>query len=124
MPIAAQVAWLLILAIPVASICWTLTHEEVFREAREYCQDRSKTCHALYKRKFFYALTCEYCLSHYVSAAFLWITRFQMLVEGWRGYVIAGFSLVWIANCYMSLYGRLRLGIKSERIEIARKEEP
>lgn len=123
MTLTEQFGWLLILAIPVACICWTLTHEEVFREAREYCQDRSKTCRRIYQRKFFYALTCEYCMSHYVSAAMLAITRFQLLLDGWRGYFIALFALVWIANCYMSLYGRLRLDIKAERIDIALKGE-
>jgi hypothetical protein len=32
--------------------------------------------------------------------------------------MIAGFSLVWIANLYMSLFGRLRLAITSERQDI------
>jgi len=36
----------------------------------------------------------------------------------WRGYVIAGFSTVWVANLYMSLFGRLRLAITSERQDI------
>src|SRR6478609_7908745 len=30
----AQVAWLLILAIPISCVAWTVTHEEVFREPR------------------------------------------------------------------------------------------
>ena len=30
---------------------------------------------------------------------------------------------MWVANHYMSLFGRLRLGIKSERIEVSIKEE-
>jgi hypothetical protein len=36
--------------------------------------------------------------------------------------VIAGFSLVWIANIYMSFFGRLRLDIREERIQIAAAE--
>ena len=32
--------------------------------------------------------------------------------------VFAGFSIVWIANLYMSLFGRLRLAITSERQDI------
>ncbi|EOR92809.1 hypothetical protein ADIARSV_4091 [Arcticibacter svalbardensis MN12-7] len=40
----------------------------------------------------------------------------------WRGYIIAGFALVWIANQYMSLYGYLRIDLKKEKI-IAKKEE-
>lgn len=32
----------------------------------------------------------------------------------WRGYIIAGFALVWIANLYMSLYNLLRVDIKKD----------
>ena len=37
-----QVAWLLILPIPIASISWTVTHEEILRELRDYCTGRSQ----------------------------------------------------------------------------------
>ena len=40
-----------------------------------------------------------------------------MLYDDWRGYLIAGFSLVWVANVYMSLYSRLRMDIKTETLE-------
>jgi len=53
-----------------------------------------------------------------LAYVFLTITRYKLLLEDWRGYLIAGFSPVWIANQYMSLYGRLRLDIKRERVEI------
>jgi hypothetical protein len=111
------------LAIPVASIAWTVTHEEVFREPRDYCVEKSKCEQSLVKRKFFYLFTCEYCFSHYVTVFFLFITDFQLLFDGWRGYLIAGFSLVWIANMYMSLFGRLRIDLKSEKLEAKLKEE-
>ena len=111
------------LAIPVACVAWTVTHEEVFREPREYCVDRSKNCRRWYERKFFYLFTCEYCFSHYVAALFLLITRYKLLFEDWRGYLIAGFALVWVANQYMSLYNRLRLDIKGEKIEHEIKED-
>lgn len=29
-PVGLQFAWLLVLAIPVACVAWTVTHEEVF----------------------------------------------------------------------------------------------
>ena len=45
-----------------------------------------------------------------------------MLYDNWIGYVISFFSLVWIANIYMSLYNRVRLDMKSERIEAKIKE--
>jgi hypothetical protein len=123
MSLATQVVWLVILAIPIASVAWTITHEEVFREAREYCQDRSKNCNQLLKRKFFYVFTCEYCLSHWVALFFLLLTGYRLLLDDLRGLVIALFALVWVANIYMSIFGRLRLGIKSERKEIEIKEE-
>lgn len=116
--IGTQIFTLFVLAIPIACIAWTVTHEEVFREPREWCAKKSKTCRGLLARKFFYLFTCEYCFSHYITLFFLWMTRFKLLYPDWRGYVIAGFSLVWLANAYMSLFGRLRLDIKQTRQEI------
>ena len=118
-----QILELFLLAIPVACVAWTVTHEEVFREPREYCQRRSQDCRRWYERKFFYLFICEYCFSHYIAAGFLIITRFKLLFPDWRGYLIAFFSLVWIANQYMSVYNRLRLDIKTERLEGEIKEE-
>src|SRR5262245_2206503 len=44
--------------------------------------------------------TCEYCFSHYVTLFLLLITGYKLLYENWRGYLIAGFALVWMANLY------------------------
>jgi len=44
------------------------------------------------------------------------------LYADWRGYVIAFFSLVWIANIYMGIYTKIKIDIKKERVEIAEKE--
>lgn len=118
-----QILELFVIAIPIASVAWTVTHEEVFREPREWCTDRSKNCQKLVQRKFFYLFTCEYCFSHYVTAAFLVITRFQLMFTDWRGYLLAEFALVWIANLYMSIFGRVRLDMKLERVEIEAKEK-
>lgn len=118
-----QIIELFLIAIPVACVAWTVTHEEVFREPREYCQRRSQNCRRWYERKFFYLFTCEYCFSHYIVAIFLAITRFKLLFMDWRGYLLSLFALVWIANQYMSVYNRLRLDIKSERLEGEIKEE-
>ena len=122
-PTSEQIIDLFILAIPVASISWTVTHEEVFREPREWCAKHSKVCRKLSERKFFYLFTCEYCFSHYVAALFLIITGYKLLFDDWRGYLIAGFSLVWVANFYMNVFGRVRLDIKRERIEIETREK-
>src|ERR1700748_60069 len=110
-----QFAMLLLLALPVACASWTVTHEEVFREPREFCKERSQKASILPTRKFFYLFTCEYCFSHYVAALALWLFHFQLVFAGWRGYLVAWFSLVWIANVYMSLFNRVRLDLKSQK---------
>lgn len=122
MSLGVQVGWLFVLAIPIACISWTVTHEEVFREPREWCLQRSKSCRRLFQRKFFYLFTCEYCFSHWVTAAMLVLTRYHLLFDDWRGYLIAEFSLVWVANVYMGLYGELRLEIRQDRQAIAEAE--
>jgi hypothetical protein len=119
----AQVVWLFVLALPVASIAWTITHEEIFREPREWAEDRSRTAGSVLARKFFYICTCEYCFSHYVSAIFIAFTGFQLLLDDWRGYAVAWLAVVAVANLYMSLYGRLRVDIKSEGLEAKVKEQ-
>lgn len=122
MDLLTQIVWLFVLALPVACIAWTVTHEEIFREPREYCLKKSESCKAIAKRKFFYVFTCEYCFSHYVTIIILLITQYKLLMNNWAGYVLAGFSIVWIANFYMSIYAFIRIDIKKERI-ITKKEE-
>ena len=123
MSLLTQVAWLFVLAIPIACIAWTVTHEEIFRELREICVRRSKNGKTVLERKFFYLFTCEYCFSHYVTIGALILTRYHLLFDDWRGYLIAGFALVWIANVYMSLFFHLRTDIKAEKVEIELKEK-
>lgn len=118
MEISMQVLWLFVLALPIACISWTVTHEEIFREPRDYWIHLSVTSKTLVARKFFYLFTCEYCFSHYVVIFFLFITHYKLLVDDWRGYLIAFFALVWITNVYMSLYSKLRISIKDETTQI------
>ena len=114
--------WLFVLAAPIACVAWTVTHEEVFREFHDYCAEKSRSSRTLAARKFFYLFTCEYCFSHYVAMGAVWITGYRLLLPDWRGAVLGWFTLVWIANVYMSLFGRLRLDIKRERVEIKGEE--
>jgi hypothetical protein len=118
-----QITWLFVLAIPVACISWTVTHEEIFKELHDYCLRKSKDAKGLLTRKFFYLFTCEYCFSHYITVIFLFITGYKLLLMDWRGYLIAGFSLVWVANIYMSLFGLVRVGLKKEKTVITKLEE-
>jgi hypothetical protein len=121
--LSTQLLWLFVLAAPVACVAWTVTHEELLAEVREWFARRSRHARHLYARKFLYLFTCEYCFSHYIAAAAVAITDFRLLVPGWPGAIIAWLTLVWVANLYMSLYGRLRLDIKRERVEINLEEQ-
>lgn len=123
MALSSQLVYLFILALPVSCIAWTVTHEEIFREPREYCQRCSKEKKYILARKFFYIFTCEYCLSFYVTAVVLVITRYKLLYEDWRGYFVSGFALICFANTYMSLFFRLRIGIKKEGTEAKLEEK-
>lgn len=123
MTLSQQTAFLFLLAIPIACIAWTITHEEVFKEPREYCIKKSRSCKSLLQRKFFYLFTCEYCFSHYVTLFFVVIANYTLLFDDWRGYLIGGFALVWIANIYMSLFALLRVGMKEKKMEADIKEE-
>ncbi|MDZ4829936.1 MAG: hypothetical protein SGJ09_07020 [Phycisphaerae bacterium] len=116
--LSGQIIWLLVLAIPVACVARTVVFEEVFREIREYCEERSKSGRSILTRKFFYLFTCEYCFSHYVAISFLILTNYRLLLDDWRGYIIAFFSIVFVANVYMSMYSRLRVDITQTKVEI------
>lgn len=118
-----EVQNLFLLALPIACVAWTVTHEEVFREPREFCVRHSKDCENILLRKFFYLFTCEYCFSHYITVFFLVITRYHLLFNDWRGYLIGGFALVWIANMYMSIFARVRVDMKKAKMEADIKEE-
>lgn len=122
-PIGHQVLLLFLFAIPVACVSWTVTQEELFRELQEWLTARCRASRTLVARKFFYLFTCEYCFSHYVAIGMLFLTRFTLVFEDWRGYVIAAFSLVWIANLYMGLFRRLRLASASERLDMEMVEK-
>ena len=123
MDLLTQLVWLFTLALPIACIAWTVTHEEVFREPRMFCVKQSEEGKTIFRRKFFYLFTCEYCFSHYVTILMLIITKFQLLFDDWRGYLISGFALVWIANIYMSLYAMVKVDIKKDRVITKREEK-
>ncbi len=122
LPLSTQIVWLFVLAAPVSCVAWTVTHEQVFEEVHDWCARQSQQCRRFAARKFFYLFTCEYCFSHYVAAAAVALSGFRLLVDGWVGVLIAWLTLVWVANFYMSLFVRLRLDIKRERVEINMEE--
>lgn len=109
-----QIFTLIMLSLAVASIAWTVTQGEIFREWRDMCADRSEKCKTLIERKFFYVFTCEYCFSHWVGLVVIAIAQFRLVFDDWRGYALAFFIVPWFANQWMSLYRRLRVDIKKE----------
>lgn len=123
MPLGTQIIWLFILALPIACIAWTVTHEEVFREPREFCTRRCHESKRIATRKFFYLFTCEYCFSHYVTIIMLAITKYHLLFDDWRGYLISGFALVFVANVYMSLFALIRTDLKKVKLEAEEEEK-
>jgi len=113
--LGTQIVWLLVLSVPIASVAWTVTHEEIFREPRRFCELQSREARSLWVRKFFYVWTCEYCFSHYVTAVFLLITRYKLLFDDWRGYLLAFFALPYVANAYIGLFAQTKLEAKKDR---------
>jgi hypothetical protein len=122
MDLLLDVVRLLLLALPVAWVAWTVTKEEVFREVREYVAGRSRHGRWLVTRKFFYLFTCEYCFSHWCALGLQFVFQFKLVFDDWRGYLVAFAGLVCTANAYMSLYQRLRVDIRKERAAADRTE--
>jgi hypothetical protein len=50
------------------------------------------------------------------------MTNYTLIFTDWRGYIISGFTMVWLANVYMSIYNLIRIDLKKNKI-IAEKEE-
>jgi hypothetical protein len=105
-----------ILSLAVASVSWTVTQEEIFREFRDYCEKKSEASKNLMGKKFFYLFICEYCFSHWVGLVFIVLSGFALLFNDWRGRIIAFFVIPWVSNQFLSLYRRLRVDIKHEKL--------
>ncbi len=114
MPFVEQIYSLIVLSLAVASVSWTVTQEEIFKEFHLFCDRRARRGSTFIGRKFFYLFTCEYCFSHWVTLFVLIVSGFRLLFDDWRGWILAFFVLPWIANHSMSLYRRLRVRIKYE----------
>lgn len=117
-----QLFELFLLAVPMATVAWVVTHEEVFREVQDWVHRKGEAARSVLGRKFFFLFTCEFSFSFYVALGATALTGFRLLYPSWLGVVVAWLALVWTANLYMSAYARPRLEIKKERTEIATQE--
>jgi hypothetical protein len=116
MNLGEQLVWALVLAIPVACLAWTIAQEEVFEELREILNAyRQRHRDSFWRQKLAYLPTCPFCSSHYVAAIFLWLFHFKMLADDWRGYAVSLFSVVLLANVYLTVYHWLRAGLRASR---------
>ncbi len=107
----------LLAAIPVACIAWTVTQEDIFKELRtRLCRIRDNKMTAWWCRKLAYIPTCTYCFSHYVAAVVVFAYGVTLLSTGWRGEVAALFAVVAVANVYITVYHGLRLTLKCVRL--------
>ena len=95
---------------------------EIFREPRVGGRPEPHSGSFL-ARKFFYICTCEYWFQPLRLGDRHRVHGFQLLLDDWRGYAIAWLAVVAVGNLYMSLYGRLRVDIKSEGLEAKVKEQ-
>ena len=51
------------------------------------------------------------------------LSGFRLLIDDWRGYILAFFVITWLANQWMSLYRRLRVEIKHENVKAKEVEK-
>jgi hypothetical protein len=118
-----QIAYALVLAVPIACLVWTFTQEEIFREFRDTLKTYQREHgDSFWRKKLAYLPTCPYCFSHYVAIMFLGLFRFRMLVSDWRGYVVSLFTLVLIANVYITAYNMLRAALRASKAIADRAE--
>ena len=52
----------------------------------------------------------------------LLVTRYRLLYDDWRGFLVSFFSLVFVANVYLAAYARLRVDITSEKAAAEEKQ--
>ena len=101
-----QAAVFAAIALPVASIAWTVTKEEIFRELRDGADKWGKAPgrFAFLRRKVAYLVTCYYCFGHWVAIPFVYFFDLKWMTEQWFGYVAAWFALAWIAQFWLTAF--------------------
>lgn len=111
-----ELAVIAIMAICVASISWTITKEEIFRDLRDFCKEVQKTEQGGFRgwpcKKLAYAPTCDYCLSHWVGFALFALYPVKLVAENWRGYFFAYFATIFLANVLLGLYNIIRVTLR------------
>lgn len=122
-------------ALPVAWLAWTVTHEEIFRDWWQWMGDNAKSFHQKYQRaetfseyyplwrkalywlghKLCFLVTCEYCTSFWINLVVVLVSGLHILYDDWRGCCLAVFGVPWVAVLLMDLHQRLRVEIRKDR---------
>lgn len=107
---------LFVYAVVVAVLVRALTDEEIFKEPRAwltayYQEDR----HPFLLRKLAYVPTCEFCCSFWVALVVVWLLGFRLALDDWRGFFVAVFAVMGLANLYLGLFSLLRVGLRRDR---------
>src|SRR5437868_5249614 len=84
MSLGTQVVWLFVMALAVASVAGTVTHEEVFRERREYGAKQGRKPPILPRRRSSYCLPCNSVFGPSVAAFFLRFPGTKFFFKTWR----------------------------------------
>jgi hypothetical protein len=113
---------LVVLALPTACVAWTVTHEEIFREPRDWLTKCSQSRGSWLLRKLCFAATCDYCMSHYIAAGAIALTGFTLFTSDWRGFLLGWLTLTAIANIYLAVFSHIRVEIGKERAEMVQAE--
>jgi hypothetical protein len=50
-------------------------------------------------------------------------TGYKLVMTDWRGYIISGFSSVWVANMYMGVFALIRQGVSKEKMAVRLMED-
>ncbi|HET6880347.1 MAG TPA: hypothetical protein VFI31_09340 [Pirellulales bacterium] len=124
---------------PVAIIVRAFTTEEIFRQPREFCAARNQHYGGLYSErreapfpqrlryfllcKLCYVPTCDFCLSFWVSLVIVWIADYSLYFGDWRGFALATFVVMGVANVYLSAFSRLRVDLRKDRAEATKIEK-
>lgn len=129
------------LAVPVAIIVRACTTEEILRQPREFCSRQHhhydelagsgperflQRLRYVLLAKLCYVPTCDFCFSFWVSLVVVWIAEYSMYYEDWRGFALATFVVMGVANVYLSAFSHLRVDLRKERAvaETIEKSKP
>ncbi len=101
----------------VAVLVRSITKEEITREPRRWLSDFAHDRrHNRVLRKLAYMPTCEFCCSFWVTLILLaGVFQFGLIFDDWRGYFVSIFTVMAVANVYMSLFDYLRVDLRKER---------